>query len=151
MPRNPRARNRLNTWVLLAIGIWVVHADAQTPTPRFVGTVSLTNVQKTVAIVNATLNVTIQDQTGAAIANPAASVSLTNMSLRREWRLIPISPAAISVATFQIPLKMTLIEYARWELGVAPVATLQFVDAAGKSAHTTVVLNIVRLPGGVAK
>jgi len=150
--KNPLVDRTLTVVLTLcAMAIWAGRSHAQTAAPRYVGTVSLSNVQKTTAMVTATVNVTVQDQTGAAITNPSATISFPNMGLHREVRLNPLSPPALSVATFQAATTMSSAEYSRWQLAVPPVVTLQFVDSSGKTARETVQLTIVHTRDGVTK
>ncbi|GAB3625895.1 hypothetical protein PTE30175_01107 [Pandoraea terrae] len=128
-----------------------VNLHAQTTVPRYRGTAWLANVQKGVAIVTATLNVTIQDQTGAKITNPSAAVTLPNLRSQPPLRMSPITPPANSVASFQLPVSMTLLEYSQWQLGLPPTATLLYTDASGKNVQVQIVLNLVRLPAGVSQ
>jgi len=65
---------RAGAWALMALMAPTLFA--QSTSPRYRGTVWLSSVQKAVATVTATLNVSIQDNSGASIANPSAFATL---------------------------------------------------------------------------
>jgi hypothetical protein len=123
--------------IVTTVGAWLAFAAVwvygQANATRYIGTAALMNVQKTVATVSGIIQVAIQDQTGAAILNPTASISLPNMTTHADLRMQPTRPPASSVATFQLAVRMTSLEYSRWQLGNSPIVTFTYQGTDGKS------------------